>query len=133
MNGETESKASVRAAFLVAAATLLAFLLPAMAPLYAQVYPGSDPKNVAEALDKANVDAGFESDRLMQFEEVAFKATVIYGTATTPKLPTVLVSWNNEAILTAQQPEAFVIDPTSPSRQFLELGTPRPGGGFELT
>ncbi|QBR92722.1 hypothetical protein [Nocardioides euryhalodurans] len=132
MNGETRSSRSVRAGAVVAAVTLLAFAVPAVAPLYAQVYPPPDADTIDEALDEANLDARFASDDVTQFETVPFTATLIYGTATNPQLPTVQVSWSNEATLTAQDEDAFVILPTSPSRKFLSQGTRRPGGGLAV-
>ena len=133
MNGETGSGGSARAAVLVAAVTMLAVALPATAPLYAQVYPGPDAKNISEALAEANLVTGFSPQTLTQFEEATFSATVIYGKATTPSLPTVKVAYNNEARLEAQDADTFLIQPTSRSRQFLDEGTRGPDGGYELT
>ncbi len=134
MHGLRVSGGSARAAIVVAAATLLAVAFPAVSPLYALVYPtpGSGPGGIGDALTEANLEPRFDADEVTQFETVRFTARLIYGTRTTPELPTVRVAWSNLAELTAQDEEAFVIEPTSASRQFLDDGARRPGGGFQL-
>lgn len=124
--------AGVRAAVVVVAVTILALAWPLGASLYAQVYPGPDAGTVNEAITNAGLDAGFDSEPLTQFETTTFRATVIYGTSS-PGLPTVKVAWSNEAQLAAEAEDTFNIVPTSASRQFLDAGTRRPGGGYELT
>jgi hypothetical protein len=134
VNGEARERHNVRPAIIVAAATLLALALPAGAPLYAQVYPEPDSESVAEAITDASLDARFESPPVTQFETATFNATVIYGVSSPdPDLPTVKVAWSNEAVLTAKNEGSFEITQTSLSRQFLNAGTRRPGGGYELT
>lgn len=129
---ESRRSIGVRAALVVAAVTMLALAWPLGAPLYAEVYPGPDAGTVNEAITNAGLDAGFDSEPLTQFETTTFRATVIYGT-TSPNLPTVKVAWSNEAQLAAEAKDTFNIEPTSASRQFLDAGTRRPGGGYELT
>lgn len=135
MYGEARRRNTVRAAVVVAAATLLAVALPIGAPLYADVYPGPDADTVDEALTTAEFRHGFDSEEVTQFETTTFFARIVYGTPTpiTPGQNTVEVAWSNEAVLTAQNVDAFDISPTSASRQFLSAGTRRPGGGYELT
>lgn len=133
MNGETGLGGSARAAVVVAVATLVALALPAVSPLYAQVYPGPDADTIDGALTEANLDTGFAPKQLTQFEKARFSATLIYGTAKDPALPTVKVAWSNKAGLAAQDEDAFVIVPITRSRQFLDEGSRRPGGGYELT
>lgn len=134
MYGDAQRGHSIRAAAVVAAVTLLALALPVGAPLYAKIYPGPDASTVEEAITSASLDARFESGPVTQFETAAFRATVIYGTSSPPpELPTVRVAWSNEAALAAQAEGTFEIEPTSASRQFLDAGTRRPGGGYELT
>lgn len=133
MSGEARRRNTVRAAVVVAAATLLALALPSGAPLYAEVYPGENPGNVREALVNANVDSGFDASEVTQFETTTFRATVIYGTSINPELPTVKIAWSNEAVLSAQDEGTFDIEPTSLSRLYLDAGTRRPEGGYGLT
>lgn len=124
---------AVWAGLLVVVTTLLGAALPASAPLYAQVYPGPDAGTIDEALDEANLKTGFAPRQLTQFEKARFSATIVYGTSTTPTLPTVKVAWSNEAELVAEDEDAFVIVPVTRSRQFLDQGTRRAGGGYTLT
>lgn len=133
MAGEQRSGGAARAAALVAAVTMLGLALPAAAPLYAQVYPGPDEKDLSRALTTANLETGFTPETVTQFEQVQFTATIIYGTAPTPSLPTVKVAYNNEALLAAQDDDTFLIEPTSRSRQYLDEGARRPGGGYQLS
>ena len=98
------------------------------------LYPGPDAHTVNEAITDASLDAKFESAPVTQYETATFRATVIYGTSSpNPDLPTVKVAWSNEAALAAQAEGTFDIGPTSASRQFLDAGTRRPNGGYELT
>ncbi|SDP78326.1 hypothetical protein SAMN04487914_13919 [Arthrobacter sp. ok909] len=134
MYGEVRRGQRVRAAVVVVAVTLLALAWPVGAPLYAIVYPGPDAHTVNEAITDASLDAKFDSEPITQFETTTFRATIIYGTSSpNPDLPTVKVAWSNEAALAAQTEGTFDIEPTSASRQFLDAGTHRPNGGYELT
>jgi hypothetical protein len=134
MYGETQKGNGLRAAVIAAAVTLLAMAWPLGAPLYAIVYPGPDAQTLNEAITDASLDARFEAEPITQFENATFMATVIYGTSSpNPGLPTVKVAWSNEAALAAQAENTFEIEPTSVSRQFLDEGTRRPNGGYELT
>lgn len=134
MYRESRRGHGVRAAVVVAAVTLLALAWPVGAPLYAQIYPGPDAGTVDEAITNASLDARFASEPITQFETATFRATVIYGTTSpNPDLPTVKIAWSNEAALAAQAEGTFDIKPTSASRQFLDAGTRRPNGGYELT
>jgi hypothetical protein len=134
MNEEIRRREGVRAAVLIVAVTLLALGWPVGAPLYAMVYPGPDARTINEAITSASLDAKFESERVTQFQTATFRATVIYGTSSpNPDLPTVKIAWSNEAALTAQTKGTFDIRPTSDSRQFLDQGSRRPNGGYELT
>lgn len=134
MYGETRRGHGVHAAVVVAVVTLLAMAWPVGAPLYARVYPGPDARTVNEAITDASLDAKFESEPITQFETTTFRATIIYGTSSpNPDLPTVKVAWSNEAALAAQAEGTFEIKPTSASRQFLDAGTRRPSGGYQLT
>jgi hypothetical protein len=132
MFGEARRRPGVRATLVVVAVTMLALAWPLGAPLYAEVYPGPDAGTVNEAITNAGLDARFDSEPITQFETATFRATVIYGTSS-PNLPTVKVAWSNEAQLAAETKDTFNIEPTSASRQFLDDGTRRPGGGYELT
>ncbi|WP_461189965.1 hypothetical protein [Arthrobacter sp. Z4-13] len=134
MYGEARRGHGVGAAFVVAVVTLMALAWPVGAPLYAQVYPGADASTIEEAITNANLDASFASEPITQFETATFRATLIYGTTSpNPDLPTVKIAWSNEAALAAQAEGIFDIKPTSASRQFLDAGTRRPNGGYELT
>jgi hypothetical protein len=133
MYGDAPRRRRLRAAIVVAATTLLALAVPAGAPLYAEVYPGPDANTVDEALGNANLESGFDSPVITQFETATFSATIIYGTTTDPNLPTVKIAWSNEAALAAQSEGTFEIEPTSASRQFLDGGTRRSDGGHEIT
>lgn len=133
MNGDVRRGHRTRAAVVVAAVTMLALGFPAASPLYAEVYPGPNADTVEEALTDANLESGFDSPAVTQFETATFRATIIYGTAANPDLPTVKIAWSNEAVLGAQDEGTFDIEPTSSSRLFLDGGTRRPAGGFELT
>jgi hypothetical protein len=127
-----KSEASVRSAVLVAAVTLVALALPTAGPLYARVYPGPGTAFNA-ALTNASLDTAFTPRRVTQFEKARFRATVVYDTALDPELPTVKIAWSNVADLVAKNADDFVIEPVTPSRQFLDHGTRRPGGGYTLT
>lgn len=134
MYGKTRRGHGVRAAVVAVAVTLLAMAWTVGAPLYAKVYPGPDARTVNEAITDASLDAKFELSPITQFEKATFRATIIYGTSSpNPDLPTVKVAWSNEAALAAQAEGTFEIEPTSASRQFLDAGTRRPNGGYELT
>jgi hypothetical protein len=133
MYGETRNAHSVRAMAVVAAATLLALAVPVGAPLYADVYPSSNELNYDDAVDKANLQYGFEPPQVVQYETATFTATIIYGTAIDVDQPTVNVAFSNEAVLTAVEEGTFDIVPTSPSRRDLDEGTRREGGGYEMS
>lgn len=133
MYGETRRAHGVRVTVVIAAVTLLALAWPVGAPLYAIVYPGPDAHSVNEAITDARLDARFEKEPVTQFETATFRATVIYATSSpNPGLPTVKIAWSNEAALAAPAKDTFKIEPTSPSRQYLDHGTHRPDGGYQL-
>jgi hypothetical protein len=118
----------------VAAATLISFAVPAVAPLYADVYPSGNAETFAQALSKANLVAGFAGDEVTQFEPAVFSATITYARAIDPGLPVIKVGESNEATLSSTDAAAFTIVPTSSSRQDLDTdGTPAHGGGYQLT
>jgi hypothetical protein len=134
MNGDSGRAHNARTALVIAAVTLLALAWPIWAPLYAEVYPGSDPRTINDAIASARLDAKFESEPVTQFETATFRATIIYGTSSpNPDLPTVKIAYSNEAELNEQRKGTFDIQRTSDSRQFLDSGTRRPDGGYELT
>ena len=134
MYGDSHKPRAVRAAVVVAIATLFALAVPGGSPLYAQIYPGPDAGSINEALGTAGLDlgGGFTSTDITQFETTSYSATIVYGTAA-PGLPTVKIAWSNEARLAEQDQDTFEITPTSDSRRFLDSGTRRSDGGYELT
>lgn len=132
MDGDRNLAHHAVAVAVIVGATLFALALPGGSPLYADVYPGPDPKTFEEAVDKANIEYGFDAPTLTQFKTATFNASIIYGIEANPSLPTVQVAYSNEAVLAADNPDAFDIQATSPSRQLLDSGTVRPEGGYAI-
>lgn len=123
MNQSRVSGGIGRTTAVVMAATLLALALPAAGPLYAEVYPGLTP---------ARLDAGFESEPVIQYEEVQFTATAIYGPDVGSDFD-VFIAWSNVVTLEPEQKEAFDIRRTSPPKLLVEQASLRPDGNRELT
>jgi hypothetical protein len=126
------------AAVLVILATLLGAGSSVPGGLYSQVYPGPG-SNVVEtgesfesALTEAVLDTQWDAEALTQYVPAYFTATIIYGKRFSGRPPTIKVAYENDASLRSQQGE-FEISSTTPTRQYLDEGTRRADGGFELT
>jgi hypothetical protein len=124
-------QAWTKALAVVLAGTFAAMLLPGTNGLYARTYP-VQPEVISRAVAEAALDAGFEREPLEQYVPTTFSATIIYDTVLPPDLPTVNVAYSNEATLKGDADE-FVIRPLTDSRQNLDEGAARAGGGLELT
>jgi hypothetical protein len=124
-------QAWTKAVVAVLAGTLAALVLPGTNGLYARTYP-VQPEVISRAVAEAALDAAFEREPLEQYVPTTFSATIIYDTALPRELPTVNVAYSNEATLKGD-PDEFVIRPLTDSRQNLDEGAARAGGGFQLT
>jgi hypothetical protein len=127
----------VGATVLVVLVTLLGAAIPAAGQLYLQqVYPGPksgviEPgKSIEDALTKASLETGFDMEPLTEDVRTVFTARIFYGT-TKPHRPTIKVAYRNDASLKALRGK-FEVTPITDTRQYLDEGTKRPGGGFEL-
>jgi hypothetical protein len=124
------------ATVLVVLVTLLGAAMPAAGQLYLQVYPGpksgviESGKSIEDALTKASLETGFDIEPLTEDVRAVFTARIFYG-KTKPHRPTIKVAYRNDASLKALRGK-FEVTPITDTRQYLDEGTKRPGGGFEL-
>jgi len=118
----------------IAALTAVAAVSAAPATLYAQIYPTEGAVEAADleaALADARLTWAFDSE-LTEHERVRFTATVAYDGAPTEGVP-VEVAFANDASLTPAVEGQLDIAPVTGARRYLNEGTPRPGGGLELS
>lgn len=125
------------ATMLVVLVTLLGAAAPVSRQLYQQVYPGRDTgviepgKSIESALTKASLDTKFDAEPLTEDVPAHFTATIVYGGKTQPNRPTIDVAFANDANLKPSKGK-FEITPITDTRQYLNQGTRRQGGGFQL-
>src|SRR5829696_468713 len=126
----------VGATVLVILVTVLGAAMPAAGQLYLQVYPGPrsgviEPgKSIENALTKASLETGFDIEPLTEDVRAVFTARIFYG-KTKPQRPTIKVAYRNDASLKGLTRGEFEITPITDTRQYLDEGTRRPGGGLE--
>ena len=125
------------ATILVVLVTLLGAAAPTARQLYQQVYPDRDTgviepgKSIESALTRASLDTKFDVEPLTEDVPAQFTATIVYGGGTQPNRPTIDVAFANDARLKPARGK-FEITPITDTRQYLNQGTRRRGGGFQL-
>jgi hypothetical protein len=121
---------------LVILITLVGAAMPAAGELYRQVYPGQDStvvepgSSIGRALTRASLETGFDAEPVTEGVRAVFTATIFY-VKTKPGRPTIKVGYANDASLKVVKGK-FEITRLTDSRQYLDEGTKRPGGGFKL-
>jgi hypothetical protein len=136
MVGTRKTRGWGRATVLVVLVTLVGAAVPAAGELYRQVYPGPDSgvvepgKSIERALTRASLETGFDAEPLTEGVRAVFTARIFY-VKTKPGRPTIKVGYANDADLKVLKGK-FEITRLTDSRQYLDEGTKRLGGGFEL-
>jgi hypothetical protein len=131
------TKGRAGATTLVVLVTLLGAAAPTAGQLYKQVYPGRDTvvvepgKSIEGALTKASLDTRFDVEPLTEDEPAHFTATIVYGGKNLPNRPVIDVAFANDARLKPAKGK-FEITPVTDTRQYLDQGSKRRGGGFQL-
>ena len=136
MVGTRKTRGWGGATVLVVLVTLVGAAVPAAGELYRQVYPGPDSgvvepgKSIERALTRASLETGFDAEPVTEGVRTVFTARIFY-VKTKPGRPTIKVAYANDASLEVLKGK-FDITPLTDTRQYLDEGTRRPGGGFEL-
>lgn len=119
--------------------TVAAAAASPVAQLYAAVYPDqgsnvlTDGDSLEQALTEAALLTRFEPAELTENEPSRFTATIVYDTETSGDPGGVEVAFGNDASLTPVPAGQTDVIPVTPTRRYLNEGSARPDGGFELS